>query len=116
MIWKELVISKDSVSGVLYKRWIGCYMLYDWNLRHAEHAFDNNEIGRYQKVAEMLGENFKLTPKGSASLTELYNKVLVEDVEDFIRRHMEVWPCGRCEIELEIAKTMAEIFEDHKGD
>lgn len=107
----DIVIQKKEVSIVLWKRWIACYMLYDWNLRHAGQSFSLNEIDRYQKVCEKLGDNVTISPELNDLLTSTYNETLAEDVEGFIKTHIEVWNADRLTIELQVTKTMAEIFE-----
>lgn len=116
MTWKNLCIFKDGISKVLYERWIACYMMYDWNQCHAAQAFDNNEIGRYQQVANLLGNELCISPEVHKALTDLYNKVLAKDVEEFIEQHMDVGQCSRSDVELVIAKAIAEVFEENKGD
>lgn len=104
-------IEKDSVSGVLQKRWIACYLLYDLNYRHASNAFYNNEYGRHQRVVEMIGDDFVLNDELLQSITQLYNKVLAEDIESFIQEHLSVWAKDRLEVELGIAEAYAELYE-----
>lgn len=107
---QNMTISKNNVSNILYRRWIACYMLYDWNPHHAAQAFDNNEIARYQHVAELLGDTFLASSIIHKDLTELYNEVLAKDVEDFVQQHINVCQCSRYHVELGIAKAMAEVF------
>lgn len=107
---KHISITKDEVSMILWKRWIICYMLYDWNLIHADNAFENNELDRYAKVCKRLGENYVISGKTGEDLTNTYNEVLCEDVEGFIAEHMEVWEKPRTVVEMSIAKAMAKVF------
>ena len=44
-------------------------------------------------------------------LTKAYNRVLMEDVESFIRQHMKVWSADRTVVELEIARAEAEMLQ-----
>jgi hypothetical protein len=39
---ENISIYEDAISVALWQRWIACYMLYDWNFRHAESAYDSN--------------------------------------------------------------------------
>lgn len=107
----DIVIQKNEISTVLWKRWIACYMLYDWNPHHADQTFVLNEIDRYQQVCEKLGDDVVISPELDDLLTKTYNRTLAEDVESFIKTHMEVWKSDRLAVELEMAKAMAEIFE-----
>ena len=83
------------------------YMIYDWNYRHADNAFYNNQIARRKKVIERLKAVDEINDK---FVTEIYNRVLAEDVEDFIQNHMRVQNCDRVQVEIEIAEAMAEIM------
>ena len=82
-------------------------MIYDWNYRHADNAFYNNQIARRKKVIERLKAVDEINDK---VVTEIYNRVLAEDVEDFIQNHMRVQNCDRVQVEIEIAEAMAEIM------
>ena len=99
----KIVITLDEVSGCLQMRWIACYMIYDWNYRHADNAFYNNQIARRKKVIERLKAVDEINDK---FVTEIYNRVLAEDVEDFIQNHMRVQNCDRVQVEIEIAEAM----------
>lgn len=108
----NISIRKDAVSAVLRKRWIACYMMYDWNYYHADCVFQSNEIERYQKTCGMLDKLPEALPETGKQLTETYNRVLLEDVEDFIRSHMEVCGQDRREVELQMARAEAAVFEE----
>lgn len=43
--WENITIHEDDVSSILCQRWIACYMLYDWNLHHANSAYLSNKCG-----------------------------------------------------------------------
>ena len=43
-------------------------------------------------------------------LTDTLNRILLEDVEDFIQTHMKVWKCDRLTVEFQVAKAIAEIY------
>ena len=102
----KIVIATDEVSDYLQTRWIACYMNYDWNYRHAVNAFDNTQFDYRQKVIERLKAVDKTTDK---IVTEIYNRVLSEDIEDLIQTHMRVQGCDRAQVEIGIAEAMAEI-------
>lgn len=104
----DMVISKDEIASILRQRWIACYMLYDWNLSHADNAFYNNESERYEEVHKRLS-NEPVTPSSTDLVADTYNKVLAEDIEEFIQKHMEVLPCSRADVEIEIARTLIEL-------
>lgn len=50
-------------------------------------------------------------PELDQKLTKAYNRVLVEDVESFIRQHMKVWSADRTVVELELARAEAELLQ-----
>ena len=43
-------------------------------------------------------------------MTDTFNQILAEDVEDFIQTHMRVWKSDRTTVELQVAKAMTWIF------
>ena len=47
-------------------------------------------------------------------LTDTFNHILLEDVEDCIKTHMKVWECDRLTVEFQIIKVVAEIFSEQK--
>ena len=108
---KNIYVRKNAVSAILEVRWIACYMLLDWQIDQANFAIECNEQDRFQRVAEKLGDNFLLDDEISQTITELYNKVLLEDTESFVHRHMATLQKNRAEIEYEIVKTIAEIYK-----
>lgn len=105
-IMDKIVIATDEVSDYLETRWIACYMNYDWNYTHAVNAFDNNQFNYRQKVIERLKAVDKITDK---TVTEIYNRVLSEDIEDFIQTLMCVQGCDRAQVEIGIAEALADI-------
>lgn len=111
IVLENFSITKDKISAVLKRRWLACYMLYDWNYRHAEHTFATNEMERFQKAIETLSRHPCAAPELDQKLTKAYNRVLVEDVESFIRQHMKVWSADRTVVELELARAEAEMLQ-----
>ena len=105
-LMEKIVITLDEVSEYLQSRWIACYMNYDWCYRHAVNAFDVSEFDRRQKLIERLQAVEKITDK---IVTETYNRVLSEDIEEFIQTHMRVQNCDRAQVEIGIAEALAEI-------
>ena len=107
----NLSITKDNISAVLERRWIACYMLYDWNYLHAENAFDTNELERFQKAIKILNRHPCAASELDQKLTEAYNRVLMKDIESFINQHMKSWSADRIMVELELARAEAELFQ-----
>ena len=117
-----IVVKKDAVSLVLWKRWIACYMLYGWNFYHADCVFQSNEVERYQKAYHLFHESNIFNEQGvglsemEKYLTEVYNRVLLEDVENFICDHLEAGYSDRQEVEFQMARAEAAAFEEGGGD
>lgn len=101
-----MTIHLDYASEYLRKRWIACYMLYDWNINHAHNSFFSNEVDRYQRVCKLM----KTEPTISDALvTKTYNQVLAEDIEEFIQYHMRTGTSDRLRVEIDIATTLTEL-------
>lgn len=101
-----MTIHLDYASEYLRKRWIVCYMLYDWNIKHANNSFFSNEVVRYQRVCELM----KTEPTVSdAIVTKTYNQVLAEDIEEFIQHLMQTGTSDRLRVEIDIAATLSEL-------
>lgn len=113
---QDISIKKDGVSAVLRRRWIACYMLYDWNFYHADCVFQSNEDERYQKVCDMLDEGATMLSETERKKTEAYNRILLEDVEDFIHTHIEAGYPSRDEVEFQMAQAAASVFQEVKDD
>ena len=105
----EIVIYPDSTTNKLYLRWIACYLLYDQNYLHALLAFDNKESDRLARVCE---EDEKDCSARNKNLTEIYNQVLAEEIEDWIQWHMQTDKCPRQDIEMQIAEIIRKKNED----
>lgn len=110
---REIIcIAEDETTAVLRQRQIACYMLYDWNFRHADSAYLSNKYTWVQKVCKQLEGAFIDVSSLKDTLTDTLNQVLLEDVEDFIQTHMKVWKCDRLTVESEVAKAVVEIFSE----
>lgn len=107
---RKFPVYEDNVTNVLWQRWIACYLLYDWTPRHADHAFCNNKCMWVEQVYKKLEGTVIDAASLRAVMTDTYNQILHEDVEDFIQTHMRVWKCDRSTVEFQVAKTIAEIF------
>lgn len=112
---ENISIYEDEISVVLWQRWIACYMLYDWNFRHAESAYDNNRYIWIQQVCKRLEGTAIDTASLKNILTNTFNHILLEDVEDFIKTHMKVWERDRLTVEFQVTKVVAEIFSEQKS-
>lgn len=112
---EEISIQKNVVSAVIWQRWIACYMLHNWDLLDAESAYVETECIRIQEVCKRL-EGATINARSlEGTLTDTFNHVLLEDVEDFIQTHMRVWKCDRLTVEFQVAKVTSEIFSNPKS-
>lgn len=102
---KSTVIYENDVTAVLRQRWIACYMLYDWNPRHADDTYLSNKYGWVQQTYKRL----KGKTADANTLTDTFNQILLADVEDFIQTHMKVWQCDRLTVESQVTKAVAEL-------
>ena len=107
---REFPVYEDNVTNVLWQRWIACYLLYDWTPRHADNAFCNNKCMWVEQVYKKLEGTVIDAASLRAVMTDTYNQILHEDVEDFIQTHMRVWKSDRTTVELQVAKAMTWIF------
>ena len=111
---ENISIYEDDISVVLWQRWIACYMLYDWHFRHAESAYGSNRYIWIQQVCKRLEGTTTDTASLKNILTDTFNHILLENVENFIKTHMKVWKCGRLTVEYQIAKVVSKIFSGQK--
>ena len=113
--WENIPVHENDVTTVLMQRWIACYMLYDCNLHHADHAYLSNKCNWVQQTYKRLEGTATDAASLKDTLTDTFNRILLEDVEDFIQTHMRVWKCDRLTVEFQIAKVTAEIFSNPKS-
>lgn len=85
-------------------------MLYDWNPHHAGYAYLNNKCEWVQQTYKRLDGTAIDAASLNDVLTDTLNRILLEDVEDFIQTHMKVWKCDRLTVEFQVAKAIAEIY------
>ena len=89
--------------------------LYDWNLHHADHAYLSNKCNWVQQTYKRLEGTATDAASLKDTLTDTFNRILLEDVEDFIQTHMKVWKCDRLTVEFQVVKVTAEIFSNPKS-
>ena len=85
-------------------------MLYDWNLHHADMAYLNNTCMWVDRVYKHLEGTSIDTESIKNVMTDTFNRILLEEVEDFIQTHMRVWKCDRLTVEMQVIKVEAELF------
>ena len=111
---KGTLIHENDVTAILMQRWIACYMLYDWNPHHAGSAYLGNKCDWVQQTYKRLDGTAIDAASLNDVLTDTFNRILLEDVEDFIQTHMKVWKCDRLTVEFQVAKAIAEIYPGQK--
>lgn len=109
---KGELIHENDVTNVLMQRWIACYMLYDWNIHHAGSAYLSNKCNWVQQVFKRMDGMAIDAASLMDVLTDTFNQILLQDVEDFIQTHMKVWKCDRLTVEFQVAKVVAEIYSE----
>lgn len=109
---ENIPIDENDVTTDLWQHWIACYMLYDCNFHHADLAYQSNKYTWVQKVCRQLEGSVIDAAALKSTLTDTFNQVLLEDVEDFIQTHMKVWKCDRLTVESEVARKISEIFSE----
>lgn len=104
---EEIALVKNEVTSLLEARWMSVYSLYDCCPGHPGRAFESNERRRYEKVAEQ----FEGKTPSDEEIAAAYNKLLAEEIEDWIQLECTGLGLTRAEIELEISKAMLELFD-----
>lgn len=103
-------IEGDEITRQLFVRYICSYLLYDYNLSHANSCFYNNERDRDRRAAEKA----KSAPRNGRSwgkqLTWAYNQVLSEDAEGLIE-HICGEHISRAEYEVMLAEMVNEYMK-----
>ncbi len=107
---ENITIYEDDITAVLWQRWIACYMLYDWNMLHADSAYASNKYTWIEQVCKRLEGTSINAGALENTLTDTFNHILLEDLEDFIQTHMKVWECDRLTVEFHVARVVSELF------
>ena len=107
---ENISIYEDDITAVLWQRWIACYMLYDWNFRHADFAYESNKYTWIEQVCKRLEGTSINAGALENTLTDTFNHVLLEDLEDFIQTHMRVWECDRLTVEFHVTRLIEKLF------
>ena len=83
------------------------YSLYDCCPGHPRRAFESGERHRHEKVARQFDGK---TPSDE-EIAAAYNKVLAEEIENWIQLECKDLGLTRAEIELEISEAVLELFD-----
>ncbi len=102
---KENTIVPENITKMLIERWIACYLLYDQNYFHALLSFDNNESDRLKRVPIKKDDGSLASQE---MLSKAYNKILSEEIEDWIQWHMQTNQCSRKHIEEQVTQIIKE--------
>lgn len=98
-----MLMTEAKSTAILRQRFIACYMLQDWNIDHANNAYDNNYRAWMQQIKN---DGCKM----NRIKTDAINQCIIESTEALIAKHMELMDCERPVIELQIAETIAELY------
>ena len=104
---EEIMLVKNEVTSLLEARWVSVYSLYDCCPGHPRRAFESGERHRHEKVARQFDGK---TPSDE-EIAAVYNKVLAEEIENWIQLECKDLGLTRAEIELEISEAVLELFD-----
>lgn len=102
-----IVLCKNEVTSLLEARWNCMYMMGDDSYRHAGRCFDSRERLRIDEIEKRFGNRMPSDDEVVAT----YNRILAEEIEDYIRKNCEILALSRAEMEVEIAETMLELYD-----
>ena len=98
---------KNEVTSLLEARWMSLHTLYDSCPGHAARCFDSWEPTRMDKINQML-EGKTTTDE---MIADAYNKILAEEIESYIQTETKDFEMSRADLELEISKTMLQLYD-----
>lgn len=104
---EEWTITKNAVTSLLESRWMSVYFLTDCCPGHPQRAFESNERHRYEEVAKQFDGK---TPSDEETVVA-YNRLLAEEIENWVQLVCKDLGLTRAEIELEISEAMLELFD-----
>lgn len=91
----------NAATRLLYWRWIGLYLVYNYKLDDAETAYDQKD--------DEIREQLKQT--GKADDIDEYNRLLAADIEDRMNQLTQETGCTRAELELDAAANAAAFYQ-----
>ena len=101
-------IKADEITRNLFVRYICSYLLYDYNLSHANNSYYNNEHDRNLRTVEKAKASSLDGRSWEEQLTWAYNQVLSEDIEELIAHIQKCGSGSRAQTEVLIAEKMEE--------
>lgn len=90
----------NATMKLLYWRWIGLYLVYNYKLDDAETAFDQKD----DEIREQLQET------GKPDNIDEYNKLLAADVDRWMTELAQETGCTRAKLELDAATNAAAFY------
>lgn len=90
----------NATTKLLYWRWIGLYLNYNYKLDDAETAYDQKD--------DEIREQLKQT--GKPDDIDEYNKLLAADVDRWMTELAQETGCTRAELELDAATNAAAFY------
>lgn len=97
-----------EIREVLRLRWFAQYLLYDYNIWHAESRWLTATCDISRRSEKILAD----AKAGGISMDpdEAYNRAIVANTESWIREHQRVCGCTREDIEYDIAEQLEELY------
>ena len=90
-------------AQLLYNQWIACYMLYDYNPRHADNSYGLNGYERHKRVVQLMQKNENISEQ------EAWEAAIKEEIMDWKLAHAEVWKTSLKEVNKEVKRVLKEI-------
>lgn len=90
----------NATTKLLYWRWIGLYLIYNYKLDDAETAFDQKD----DEIREQLKQ------AGKTDDVDEYNRLLAADIEARMNQLTQETRCTRAELELDAAANAAAFY------
>ena len=105
----DFIIQEDAASVLLKTRWMACYTLRDSYPGHASRCFESLDQRRRGQIIAIFSRSDH--EPSEQDITAAYNKILAQEIEDSVQTAIEEWGGDRATVEVEIAKTIHELFD-----
>lgn len=105
----DFIIQEDATSVLLKTRWMACYTLRDSYPGHASRCFESLDRTRRGQIIVLFSQS--ANEPSEQDITAAYNKILAQEIEDSVQTAIEEWGGDRATVEVEIAKTIHELFD-----
>ena len=88
---------------------MACYTLRDSYAGHASRCFESLDQRRRGQIIAIFSRSDH--EPSEQDITAAYNKILAQEIEDSVQTAIEEWGGDRATVEVEIAKTIYELFD-----